>query len=73
MITGRYPLQWNKNKIALCACFVDCYFAKTSPCDLWKAGENPFNVKNLDSPDTDIQAIEMQPASPEAVKKLTEY
>jgi hypothetical protein len=42
-----YPLQWNKNKIALCACFVDCYFIKTSPNDLWKAGENPFNVKNL--------------------------
>jgi hypothetical protein len=47
MITSRKPLQWNKNKIALCAYFVDCYFAKSNPSDLWKVGGTLFNVKNL--------------------------
>jgi len=41
------PLQWQKNKIALCAYFVDCYFAKSNPNDLWKTGETLFNIKNL--------------------------
>jgi len=41
------PLQWHTNKIALCAYFVDSYFSKTNPNDLWKTGETLFNVKNL--------------------------
>ena len=41
------PLQWHTNKIALCAYFVDSYFSKSNPNDLWKIGETLFNVKNL--------------------------
>lgn len=41
------PLQWHVNKIALCAYFVDCYFSKTNPNNLWKIGETLFNVGNL--------------------------
>jgi hypothetical protein len=41
------PLQWHPNKISPCAYFVDCYFSKSNPNDLWKIGETLFNVKNL--------------------------
>jgi hypothetical protein len=41
------PLQWSKKKIALCVYFVDCYFGKSNPNDLWATGENLFNVSNL--------------------------
>ncbi|MDR1561732.1 MAG: hypothetical protein LBS54_01425 [Dysgonamonadaceae bacterium] len=41
------PLQWNIQKVSLCAYFVDCYFAGSNPNDLWKVGEILFNVKNL--------------------------
>jgi len=47
LLSSRFPIQWNKNKIALCAYFVDCYFSKSHPTDLWKVGQNLFNVKNL--------------------------
>jgi hypothetical protein len=47
MIASRKPLQWNKKKIALCAYFVDCYFSKSDPTDLWKIGQKLFNVSNL--------------------------
>ena len=42
------PLTWNKKQgSALCAYFVDCYFSKNYPLNLWQIGERIFNVKNL--------------------------
>jgi hypothetical protein len=40
------PLKW-VGAVNLCAYFVDCYFAKSSPNDLWKKGQTLFNVRNL--------------------------
>jgi len=47
LLSSRFPPQWHPSKIALCAYFVDCYFSKSNPNDLWKIGQNLFNVKNL--------------------------
>jgi hypothetical protein len=41
------PMQWNTKQVGLCAYFVDCYFAKSNPNNLWKIGEMMFNVKYL--------------------------
>ena len=40
------PLQWI-GAINLCAYFVDCYFAKSNPYDLWEKGQMLFKIKNL--------------------------
>ena len=40
------PLKWI-GAVNLCAYFVDCYFSKSNPNNLWKVGETLFKVENL--------------------------
>jgi len=54
LLSSKYPIQWDKKKISLCAYFVDCYFSKSHPNDLWMIAQEYFNVKNLAQSKTTI-------------------